>query len=84
MRANNYYWSRIDEIEGNKRTVENVKVDNKCRLDKTIETPDNVIVLLSSKSTSFCVSDNPRNYETLIPLSTLLFISRKSGFVRLF
>lgn len=79
VRANNYYWSRIDEIEGNKRTVENVKVDNKCRLDKTIETPDNVIVLLSSKSTSFCVSDNPHNYETLFPLSTLQQIVDKAN-----
>lgn len=78
VRANNYYWSRIDEIEGNKRTVENVKVDNKCRLDKTIETPDTIVVLLSSKSTSFCVSDNPHNYETLIPLSTLQQIVDKA------
>lgn len=78
VRANNYYWSRIDEIEGNKRTVENVKVDNKCRLDKTIETPGNVIVLLSSKSTSYCLSDNPHHDEDLLPLSILQRIVDKA------
>lgn len=78
VRANNYYWSRIDEIEGNKRTVENVKVDNKCRLDKTIETPDNVIVLLSSKSTSYCLSDNPHHDEDLLPFSILQQIVDKA------
>lgn len=78
VRANNYYWSRIDEIEGNNRTVEEVKVDNKCRLDKTIETPDNVIVLLSTVSTSFCVSDNPLHDEALLPLSTLRQIIDKA------
>lgn len=78
VRANNYYWARIDEIEGNKRTVDDVKVDNKCRLDKTIDTPDTVIVLLSSKSTSFCVSDNPHNDEVLLPLATLHQIVEKA------
>lgn len=78
VRANNYYWARIDEIEGNKPPVNNVKVDNKCRLDKTIETPDNVIVLLSSKSTSFCVSDNLHNDEILLPISILRQIVDKA------
>lgn len=78
VRANNYYWSRIDEIEGNKRTVENIKVDNKCRLDKTIETPDTIVVLLSSQSTSFCVSDNPHNDEVLLPLTILRQIVDKA------
>lgn len=78
VRANNYYWSRIDAIEGNKSVADKAKVDNKCRLDKTIETPDNVIVLLSFKSTSFCVSDNPHNDEGLLPLSTLRQIVEKA------
>ncbi|MCQ2076319.1 MAG: radical SAM peptide maturase, CXXX-repeat target family [Bacteroidaceae bacterium] len=78
VRANSYYWARIDEIEGNKRTVEDVKVDNKCRLDKTIVTPDTVVVLLSSKSTSFCVSDNPNKDEVLLPLATLRQIVEKA------
>lgn len=79
VRANNYYWAKIDKIEGNKVTVYNVKVDNKCRLDKTIETPDTVVVLLSSKSTSFCVSDNPHHDENLLPLSTLRQIVEKAS-----
>lgn len=78
VRANNYYWSRIDETEGNKATVDDVNVDNKCRLDKTIETPDTIVVLLSSKSTSFCVSDNPYIEEVLLPLSTLRQIVEKA------
>lgn len=78
VRANNYYWARIDEIEENKRTVDDVKVDNKCRLDKTIDTPDAVVVLLSSKSTSFCVSDNPYHDETLLPLASLQQIVEKA------
>ena len=78
VRANNYYWSRIDEIEGNKQTVDEGMVDNKCKLDKTIESPDTVVVLLSSHSAAFCVSDNPYKEGYLIPLSTLQEIVDKA------
>ena len=78
VRANNYYWSRIDEIEGNQHSVVETKVDNKCKLDKSVDIPDTVVVLLSSYSTAFCVSDNPYKQEFLIPLSTLQKIVEKA------
>lgn len=71
VRANKYYWAKIDEIEGRKPIVDEVEVDNKCKLDKTVERPDTVIVLLSTKSTAFCISDNTQTGEALIPLSVL-------------
>lgn len=74
VRVNNYYWSRIDEIEGNEQTVDECKVDNRCRLDKSIDIPDTVVVLLSSYSTAFCVSDNSFQKEQLMPLATLQHI----------
>lgn len=78
VRANNYYWSMIDEIEGNKLTVDEIMVDNKCKLDKNIDIPDTVVVLLSSHSIAFCVSDNSYKEENLIPLSTLRKIVEKA------
>ena len=84
VRANNYYWSRIDEIEGIKQVVDEVKVDNKCRLDKSIETPNTIVVILSSRSTAFCVSDNPHKEAYLIPISTLRNIVEKRGDCQLF
>lgn len=74
VRVNNYYWSRIDEIEGNEQTIDECKVDNRCRLDKSIDIPDTVVVLLSSYSTAFCVSDNSFQKEQLMPLATLQHI----------
>ena len=78
VRANNYYWSRIDEIEGIKQVADEIKVDNKCRLDKSIETPNTIVVILSSRSTAFCVSDNPHKEAYLIPISTLRNIVEKA------
>lgn len=79
VRANKYYWAKIDEIEGRKPIADEVEVDNKCKLDKTVERPDTVIVLLSTKSTAFCISDNMQTDETLIPLSVLQKIVYKAG-----
>ncbi len=68
VRANRYYWSKIDngaepETPG--------AVNNRCTLDKTVESPETITVLLSSQSTEFCISDNPGRESLLLPQNLL-------------
>ena len=70
VRANQYFWSRLDKqdeikIDGG------AKVENWCRLDKTPETPNTIIVLMATDATSFCIRSNRNKESGLIPLPDL-------------
>lgn len=71
VRANDYYWAKIDDANEAQIIGESKPVNNKCTLDKNIESPDTVNVLLSTNSTPFCITDNPKQEESLIPLHIL-------------
>lgn len=77
VRANEYFWSRIDGmVDAGKIAVE--PVDNMCRLDKTVSDINTVVVLLSTKSTSYCISEYQGNEEILMPLPILQDIVGKA------
>ncbi len=79
VRANDYYWEKIDEIEGNTTLADKpLQIDNINSIDKSEESPDTVIVLLSSASTAFCHSDNPNIGNFLMPLPILKRIVDKA------
>lgn len=71
VRANEYFWSRIDGVVDDANAAVAVTIDNKCRLDKTVSDINTIVVLLSSKSTSFCISKYRGKEEILMPLSML-------------
>ncbi len=72
VKANRYYWSRLDErTNKNNSSVKHLIPDNKCTLDKTIDQPEKIIVLLSSLSTPFCLSNNLNKENILLPLEIL-------------
>lgn len=71
VRANEYYWNRLDDIS-NCEKAPLPKIDNKFSLDGTVTMPENVIVLLSTDATSFCIASNKNNkIHTLIPIDIL-------------
>lgn len=70
VRANNYFWNKIRNNR-HATKVANFEIDNKSRLDKNIESPDTVIVLLSNLSTSFCLAENHNIEEVLMPIDNL-------------
>ncbi len=72
VRANRYFWSKVDKgLDRNNLTDDHNSVDNRCALDKTIEIPKTITVLLSSQSTEFCMSNNPDGDNFLLPLHLL-------------
>lgn len=79
VRANNYYWKRIDEIEKCPRNQAN-PLDNghSNKINKTVTPPKNVIVLLSSKATPFCLSENKIKDNYTMPLTILKKITKKA------
>ena len=70
VRANAYYWTRIDENEVENPSM-SIKGNNHCNIDKGIEVPHTIIVLLSTQSVSYCVVDNRTTEEELMPLPIL-------------
>ena len=77
VRANEYFWSRIEGIIDDDNTAVGA-IDNMCRLDKTVNDINTVVVLLSSKSTSYCISEYQGNEEILMPLPILQDIVGKA------
>lgn len=79
VRANDYYWKRIDGIEKNQEDkVATISIENINTIDSQEERPHTVIVLLSSDSTAFCVSDNLIKDGFIMPLSILNKIAEKA------
>ena len=78
VRANNYYWKKLDQLLGNHTTASIPEVDSKCRLDKTVESPENIVVLLSDESTPFCVLSNIKGENAIMPIAYLNAIIDKA------
>lgn len=73
VRANRYYWAKVDAIEGVRTDNLKTMVDNTCTLDKHIEVPECIVALLSSDATSFCIKDNDKSNRTLMPIEVLRY-----------
>ena len=77
VRANNYYWEKMDRRLG-QRPAPMPSVDSSCGIDKTVEPPQTVVVLLSEDSVSYCIYPRARRGGGLISFDHLSRIVEKS------
>ena len=77
VRANQYFWSEIGKKNGIQSETEAV-VDNRCRFDKTPNSPKTVIVLTATDATPFCISSNNSKESVLISLQDIHKIVREA------
>lgn len=77
VRANQYFWSRVDKKNGKQSKYE-IVVDNRCRLDKTPNNLNTVIVLTATDATPFCISSIHPKESMLISLPDIQKIVREA------
>lgn len=82
VRANKYYWEKLDRKMRHDPITVLSSVDNSCPLDKTVEPPKTIVVLLSGKAVSYCMYTPHTNKSDLISfehLSRIITKSRSEG-----
>ena len=70
VRANNYYWEKLDRKLG-RSSVSISGVDSTCPTDKTVETPQTIVVLLSESSVSYCMHHWKKDRRALMSFDLL-------------
>lgn len=70
VRANNYYWEKLDRKLG-RQPAPVPSVDYSCPIDKTVELPQTIVVLLSESSVSYCMHHPSKDKHGLISFEDL-------------
>lgn len=81
VRANNYYWEKLDRRMGCE-PIPVLSVDSSCPLDKTVESPKTIVVLLSERAVPYCMYTPPMDKCDLISfdhLSRIISKTRSEG-----
>ena len=73
VRANRYFWEKVDkDVDSATQTV-----DNRCQLDKHLDFPKTIIVLLATDSVPYCIYHVDAHKSELMPLSTLTMFAHQ-------